>query len=239
MIRDRVKSVAPLYTALVLIFSSAVTLANSDSMEERLRACTACHQPANARAADQSYAPDINGKPAEYLYQQLLNYREGRRLNTIMGPMLAYLSPEYLREIAAYFSQQPIGHRSRATAGTAPMSGADQQIALRGQQLVQESTTERPACVACHGSDLRGDGVAIPGLRELSPAYISAQLGAWQSDTRHARQPDCMADVANALSGEDINAVAHWIANAASLPTRAVAQAVAIGELPAPCGAVQ
>lgn len=100
---------------------------------------------------------------------------------------------------------------------------------------MQESTAERPACVACHGADLRGDAFAIPGLRELSPAYISAQLGAWQSDTRHARQPDCMADVAKALSGADIDAVAHWIAHAVSLPT----PRVAIRKLPAPCGAVQ
>lgn len=236
MMKFRSKAMASLLSSLLLMFSSAVALANPDSMQERLRACAACHEQSELTLDEQSYAPDINGKPVEYLYQQLLNYREGRRLNTVMRPMLAYLSPEYLREIATFFSQQATRHRPRQALNTASELGPEQDQALRGQQLVRESTAERPACVACHGTDLRGDGVAIPGLRELSPAYISAQLGAWKSSTRHARQPDCMADVAKALSGTDIDAVAHWIANApAQLPT----PSAAINELPAPCGAVQ
>ncbi len=81
MIRNRIKSFAPVIGSLVLIFSTSVTVAASGKMEERLRACTARHQPTNTHAAGQSYASDINGKPAEYLYQQLLNFREGRRLN--------------------------------------------------------------------------------------------------------------------------------------------------------------
>lgn len=119
MIRNRIKSFAPVIGSLVLIFSTSVTVAASGKMEERLRACTARHQPANTHAAGQSYASDINGKPAEYLYQQLLNFREGRRLNPVMGPMLAYLSPEYLREIATYYSQQEIGHRPESITGPA------------------------------------------------------------------------------------------------------------------------
>ena len=232
MNRERMKRLALPLTSLVLLLSSAATMANPDNMQERLRACTSCHEQSGSAQAEQVYAPAINGKPAEYLYQQLLNFREGRRLNTIMSPMLAYLSPEYLREIATYFSQQAITHRPKANSSHAP----DSQLTQRGQELVHESTAERPACVACHGSDLHGDGVAIPGLRELSPAYITAQLGAWQANTRHAREPDCMSDVAKALSGPDIDAVAHWIANApVDMPT----PTAPIDELPAPCGAVQ
>ena len=229
MNREQMKRLALPLTSLALLLSSAATIANPDNMQERLRACTGCHEQSNA---EQAYAPAINGKPAEYLYQQLLNFREGRRLNTIMSPMLAYLSPEYLREMATYFSQQASTYSPKPKLGQAQ----DQSLTQNGQRLVHESTPDRPACVACHGSDLRGDGVAIPGLRELSPAYITAQLGAWQANTRHARAPDCMADVAKALSGADIDAVAHWIANApADMPT----PTAPIQELPAPCGAVQ
>lgn len=232
MNRERMKRLAPTLISLALLLSSAVANANPDNMPERLRACTSCHEQSNTAQTEQAYAPAINGKPVEYLYQQLLNFREGRRLNTIMSPMLAYLSPEYLREIATYFSLQAITQRPNANPSRTP----DSQLTPRGQLLVHESTAERPACVACHGSDLRGDGVAIPGLRELSPAYITAQLGAWQANTRHARKPDCMSDMAKALSGTDIDAVAHWIANAPSdMPT----PTAAIRELPAPCGAVQ
>jgi cytochrome c553 len=232
MNRESTKNVAIPLTSLVLLLSSAIANANSDNMSERLTACTSCHDQTEPAQTEQVYAPAINGKPVEYLYQQLLNFREGRRLNAIMSPMLAYLSPEYLREIATYFSQQAITQRSKSNPDQAP----DPQLTQRGQLLVHESTADRPACVACHGSDLRGDGVAIPGLRELSPAYITAQLGAWQANTRHAREPDCMSDVAKTLSGPDIDAVAQWIANApANMPT----PTAPIEQLPAPCGAVQ
>lgn len=230
MNRESIKRLPFTLTSLALLLGCTIASANPDNMAERLKACTNCH--AQSSQAKQVYAPAINGKPAEYLYQQLQNFREGRRLNPTMNPMLAYLSPEYLREIATYFSQQAIAHRPKTNSSQAPNSALKQ----RGQEIVHESTTERPACVACHGSDLRGDGVAIPGLRELSPAYITAQLGAWQANTRHAREPDCMSDVAKALSGTDIDAVAHWIAHApADMPT----PTAPIDELPAPCGAVQ
>lgn len=232
MNRERIKRLATPLASLTLLLSSAVAHATPDNMPERLRACTSCHEQPDSAQAEQAYAPAINGKPVEYLYQQLLNFREGRRLNTIMSPMLAYLSPQYLREIATYFSQQDITYRPKTNASQAPIS----QLTQRGKELVHESTAERPACVACHGPDLRGDGVAIPGLRELSPAYITAQLGAWQANTRHAREPDCMSDVAKALSGPDIDAVAHWIANA---PADMPAPTAPIEELPAPCGAVR
>lgn len=209
--------------------------ANDDSMTERLRACAGCHEQAQsvepqALAGAANYAPSIKGKPVEYLYQQLLNYREGRRLNKVMNQMLANLSTDYLHEIASHYARQAVE--------TQPLESSSQSAerAEYARQLVQQDNPEQPACAACHGADLRGNNTAIPSLRGLSAAYITAQLGAWQTDTRHARQPDCMRDVAKSLSGDDIDAVAHWIAAASDtqLPP---------GEppdtLPLPCGAVQ
>lgn len=65
-----------------------------------MRACTACHGEAG-RSAQAEYYPSIVGKPAGYLYQQLLNFRDGRRQQSEMQLMLAYLSDAYLQEIAA------------------------------------------------------------------------------------------------------------------------------------------
>ena len=49
-----------------------------DTLQQRLLACTACHGK-DGRATSQGYFPRIAGKPAGYLYNQLLNFREGRR----------------------------------------------------------------------------------------------------------------------------------------------------------------
>ena len=47
-------------------------------MAERVRACTACHGK-EGRATSDGYYPRIAGKPAGYLYNQLVNFRDGRR----------------------------------------------------------------------------------------------------------------------------------------------------------------
>ena len=210
-------------------YSGSVTASDED-MNLRLRACAGCHEQSNTANFDKNYAPSINGKPVEYLYQQLLNFQEGRRLNTVMNQMLAYLSPEYLHEIASYYAQQD----PSSSAPEIKQQSDDQ--AARGRFLVQQGETGQPACATCHGGDLRGNDIAIPGLRGLSASYITAQLGAWQTSTRHARTPDCMAEVAKSLSGADIDAVAHWIATASDALLTAEAP---LDPLPIECGAVQ
>jgi len=75
-----------------------------DSMAQRLLACTGCHG-AQGRAAADGYHPRLAGKPEGYLYQQLLNFRDGRRQYGLMKDLLAPLSDDYLRDIARHFSQ--------------------------------------------------------------------------------------------------------------------------------------
>ncbi|MEO6917425.1 MAG: c-type cytochrome, partial [Collimonas sp.] len=57
-----------------------------DTIKQRLTACTACHGE-QGRATSDGYYPRIAGKPAGYLYNQLHNFREGRR----QYPMMTYL----------------------------------------------------------------------------------------------------------------------------------------------------
>ena len=206
-------------------------------MGDRLQACAACHGRAVESPQEEVYYPPISGKPVEYQYQQLLNFKEGRRVNPTMQQMLAYLSPEYLHEIAAWYAAQPSLSHGEPPADTGVGGKVDQERAARGRLLGQTGEGTQPACAACHGGDLAGDGIAIPGLRGLSAHYLTAQLGAWQAGTRHAREPDCMAEVARSLSGQDIDIVARWIAAAKDSDMTAVQ--VDRTKLPRDCGAVQ
>lgn len=212
------------------LISITTVSATTNEMAERLKPCAGCHDNTDADISDQDYAPSISGKPAEYLYQQLLNYREGRRINTVMNNMLAYLSTDYLYEIAVYYAQLEV---SRRLSDGHKLSDKKAEQARR---LVLRNDGEHPGCTECHGGDLRGNGVAIPGLRNLSAAYITAQLSSWQNDTRHAREPDCMRDVARSLSGSDVATVALWIeaADDSMLPALPASQ-----PLPIECGAVK
>src|SRR5262245_62043804 len=78
-------------------------IAVPDTMAQRVQACTPCHGK-EGRATNQGYFPRIAGKPAGYLANQLVNFREGRRPYPLMTYLVEHMSDEYLAEIARYFS---------------------------------------------------------------------------------------------------------------------------------------
>ncbi|WP_156414443.1 c-type cytochrome [Bordetella sp. N] len=184
------------------------------TMQARLAACTACHGEQGRAGAD-GYYPRLAGKPQDYLYHQLLNFRDGRRQYQPMAHLLRDLPDAYLRDIAAWFADQHPPYPAPAT------SSADAAQMARGSQLVHQGDKTRglPACSACHGAALSGVLPAIPGLLGLPRDYIGAQIGSWQSGLRHAAAPDCMADIARRLQPEDVAAVAAWL-SAQPVPQR-------------------
>ncbi len=178
-----------------------------DTMQARMLACAACHGP-NGGGTDNDYFPRLAGKPAGYLYNQLLAFRDGRRKYPPMNYLLAYMPEAYLRQIADYFAgQHPPVH-----APEKPI--VDAQTLALGQQLVLHGDPARkvPACIACHGASLTGLEPAIPGLLGLHSNYISAQLGASRYGTRRTAAPDCMHTITARLGDRDITAVAAWLA---------------------------
>lgn len=178
-----------------------------DSMAQRTRACTACHGD-QGRAGPDGYYPRLAGKPAGYLYQQLLNLREGRRHYALMQGLLEPLTDAYLLEMARYFSALNVPYPAPAPA-VAPAA-----VLARGQALVTLGDASRkiPPCQQCHGTALTGTAPHVPGLLGLPRDYLNAQLGGWRTHQRRAAPPDCMADIAAALSEGDVTALSHWLA---------------------------
>ncbi len=76
-----------------------------DTIAERVAPCLTCHG-AEGRAGSGGYFPRIAGKPQGYLYNQLVNFRDGQRRNTTMNYLVANLPDAYLFEIAGYFAAQ-------------------------------------------------------------------------------------------------------------------------------------
>jgi cytochrome c553 len=186
--------------------ASEGTMLQPDTMAARLVACTACHG-AQGRSGPDGYYPRIAGKPAEYLYHQLVHFREGQRRYEPMRVLLETLSDDYLREIAQWFSDQ---HPPYVPARSARV---DANALERGRLLTLQGDTARgiPACAACHGAALTGVKPAIPGVLGLPHDYIASQFGAWRGGMRKAAAPDCMAEVARKLTPEDVSAVAAWL----------------------------
>ncbi|WP_160142276.1 c-type cytochrome [Pigmentiphaga humi] len=193
------------------------------TMAGRMAACTACHG-SQGRAGPDGYYPRIAGKPADYLYNQLVYFRDGRRQYRPMQHLLEFMSDDYLRQIADWFSEQ---HPPYAAPVPSRLPAATLE---RGRQLVMQGDSGRklPACVACHGEALNGVRPAVPALLGLPHDYIGSQFGAWTNGLRHAIGPDCMADIARRMTPEDVSAVAGW------LSSQSVRSAAPADKLPAP-----
>lgn len=204
-----------------------------DTVAQRVLACTGCHGR-EGRAAPDGYYPRIAGKPAGYLFNQLRNFRDGRRHYELMNGLVEWLDDAYLHEIADHFASLDLPYP--------PPAPPAESTAVRtlGETLVRRGRPERglPACNDCHGVAMTGRAPFIPGLLGLPRDYLNAQLGAWQTGKRHANAPDCMAAVASRLSADDVAAVSAWLA-AQPVPAQAKAVADPGSALPLPCGGVE
>lgn len=213
------------WIAVFLLFCAPFARAD-DTIADHLAACAACHGEHGEGVNGAEYYPHLAGKPAGYLFEQLRGFRDGRRVNAPMTWLVQFADDAWLREIADYYAALP-PRTQRADTGAAQLTP---ERARRAEQLVREgdAVLHVPACSACHGTNLAGLEPGIPATIGLPADYIVAQFGHWKTGSRRALAPDCMHDVAMALTPEDIRAVATWLSQ----------QSNPDGMRPAPAGSV-
>jgi cytochrome c553 len=213
----------------VLVALSPLCLQAADTLEQRLKACAVCHGERGEGLTKAEFYPRLAGKPAGYLFNQLVAFRDGKRRNPIMNYLVAYLSDDYLREISAYYA--------RSKPPYPPPIPAPAQLASRGQSLATKGDPSRniPACTSCHGNPPYGMQPGIPGLAGLSNHYIASQMGAWRIGQRQAFEPDCMHEIAAALTPEDSAAVSAWLGSL-RVPPNAEPLAAGSLDMPMECG---
>jgi cytochrome c553 len=201
-----------------------------DTLAQRMQACVMCHGK-QGQATSAGYFPRIAGKPAGYLYNQLQNFKLGRRHNAAMNHLVEHLSDAYLRDIARYFSELDLPYPA------APAQALDADEVRLARALVFTGAPQRqvPACVSCHGQHMAGKLPAMPGLLTLPGDYLIGQLGAWRTGARKAKEPDCMGQVAKRLTPEEVGAVARWL-SAQALPVGTTPEAPNASPLPIECG---
>ena len=74
---------------------------------ERLaNTCLGCHAVAGLRNAYPSYrVPKIGGQNAQFLFDSLRAYRDGRRIHPTMQAQARHLTDQEMRDISAFFAQ--------------------------------------------------------------------------------------------------------------------------------------
>lgn len=200
-----VGAVAALFAALACA-AAPPSPDSLDTLQQRIAACTGCHGE-RGQGGRNDYNPRLEGQPPDYLYAQLKHYQAGARAYPRMEAMVQFLPDAYLHEIAQYFAALPPSGQAAGGVGAAPaVLERGRTLALRG-----DAARKLDACASCHGSELSGVLPTSPGIAGQPYAYLSAQLGAWQSRTRRAAHPDCMATIAQRLGGRDMQAVAAWL----------------------------
>ena len=121
--------------AMPAVAASGATANVDSAMGPRVLACTTCHGK-EGRATQEGFFPRLAGKPAGYLFNQLVNFREGRRSYPQMGYLIEHLTDDYLREIATHFAGLQVPY----APPPAPQAGP--QVLERGRQLVQQGERE-------------------------------------------------------------------------------------------------
>jgi cytochrome c553 len=168
--------------------------------------CAACHG-ADGNSV-QAANPVLAGQHSEYLAKQLGDFKSkdgkpGARSNPIMAGMVANLSDDDMRGLAAFFQAQKPSARAARDAAKAKVG----QSIYRGGILSKGVA----ACSACHSPNGAGVPAQFPRVAGQYAEYTAAQLKAFRSGERANDPNRIMRTVAEKLSDQDIAAVAEYI----------------------------
>lgn len=95
-------------TVASLSLASAVSVAGDiEKGKAKSLTCAACHGM-NGKSVVPIY-PHLAGQQEQYLSKQLKAFRDGQRVDPIMGPMAGPLSDDDIADLSAYFASLPAG----------------------------------------------------------------------------------------------------------------------------------
>jgi cbb3-type cytochrome c oxidase subunit III len=162
--------------------------------------CAACHTADGSRGMP-TY-PILQGQHPEYLVKQLTEFKEGKRKNAIMGGMAAALTPEDMKNVAAFYASK------KAKDGSAK----NPALVAVGEKIYRGGIAKKsvPACAACHSPNGAGLPVQYPRLAGQHADYIKAQLTAFRQGERTNNAQ--MSAIAANLSDKEIDALADYVA---------------------------
>ena len=168
---------------------------DAEAGKEKAAACAACHGEAGNSSVPQY--PILAGQTARYLYLQLKDYKEGRRKDPLMSPMVASLSKQDMYDLAAYFSQQ------KPTPTNYPVTSAK---VTEGKQVADAAL-----CTMCHLGGFSGQN-EVPRAAGQHYEYVVKQLKDFR-ERRRTNDAGSMTAYSRGLTDDQIDALAQYITN--------------------------
>lgn len=160
--------------------------------------------PLKTRVAIEPISRDYSKTPRVNV--DLTIYTPGTRSHPVMNSIAKQLTPQEMRNLALYYSNQ---------AFIAKAAPRDFETLARGEDLALRGKPEfgLPACISCHGPEAEGFGSIFPPLAGQPAEYIIGQINKWQNGKRDNDHLSLMRNVANQLTDGDKENVAAYLSN--------------------------
>jgi cytochrome c553 len=165
-----------------------------DAGRTKAEACVPCHGPNGNSQVPQF--PILAGQTARYTYLQLRDFKEGRRKEPAMEPIVANLTRQDMLDLAAFFAAQ----KPRS-----PDFEIDSAKAARGRKKAEETL-----CTMCHLGGFKGQN-EIPRVAGQHHAYVVKQLLDFKQQ-RRTNDAGNMTSVSRTLSEQDMDDLGHYLA---------------------------
>ncbi|MFK4720494.1 cytochrome c553 [Bradyrhizobium niftali] len=182
--------------ALIALGALSASAADNAAIKEKVAACAGCHGDNGISQTEN--IPSLAGQPDQFLQWQLVFFRAGSRKNDQMQPIVEEIGNEDIRSLGAYFSQ------------LAPPKGPEDKDPDLSKKGAQVATGRR--CASCH-TDTYAGTKAVARLAGQREEYLVKALFDYKAGQRVGGGVAAMADVAYAMSEEEITAVAHYLAH--------------------------
>ncbi len=172
--------------------------------EKIAQTCNTCHGVDGTEATTLLDGfPSLSGQRSEYIFKQLMDYKQGKREGLgIMPNFAANLDEVSMASVAVWFSQQELPQRENIKSN---VTAAVKKMVYKG-----DSARFVPACSGCHGLDGEGSIVDVPALAGMSPSYFTDTMNRLKKGQRHNDIYKRMRLIAKELSDQEITDLAHY-----------------------------
>jgi len=194
---------------------------NAAAGQAKSEVCVACHGPQGISIAPAF--PNLAGQRADFMYWQLVEFK--RNPDSPMSPLVADLSDEDMRDLAAYYA----GLVPTPADADAEETPPDPALLQRGEQLYLTGDPARgiPPCQGCHGTDARGHADALrtdgsghapyaawPALRGQQAMYLQTKLAEYRDGRMDDSTTDfVMTGIGRRLDDDSIEALSAWLSS--------------------------
>ena len=165
--------------------------------------CAKCH--GDTGVSDDPEDANIAGLRDSYIFKQLKDYQDKNRDDKDMLKSTRNLDDQQMADLAVWFASQ-----------TPAAVAADRNTDPSVLKLVFHGDPTRllKACASCHGRDGRGGQFDHPALSGQYPEYFIYTLTEFQEDDRTNDIYSRMRHIAQALTEEEIEALAGYYGTA-------------------------